>query len=116
MELASNLLLSEENKQTMGILPRNQSKVEVPQYFGQVEEVSAIFKGYLERHRDSMFDGYLEKHRDGKLVSCRLVDGVAVVFCPSDHTGVWAGRIVKGALGNRTQQMLEGIAKDKGLI
>ena len=43
MELASNLLLSEENKQTMGILPRNQSKVEVPQYFGQVEEVSVRY-------------------------------------------------------------------------
>ena len=93
MELASNLLLSEEIKQTMGILPRNHSGAQVPQ-----------------------FDGYYEKHRDSALLSCRSADGVSVVFCPSDHTGVWAGLIVQGSLGKRTQQTLEGIAKDKGLI
>ncbi len=120
MELASNLLLSEEIKQTMGILPRNQSRVEAPQYFGQVEkplkEVSSMFKRYLKEQRGSLFDGYYDKHRDSELLCCRSADGVAVVFCPSDHTGVWAGLIVQGSLGKRTQQMLEGIAKDKGLI
>ena len=44
-ELAANLLLSEEIKQTLGILPRIRSKGEVPQYFGQVEEVSAYGPG-----------------------------------------------------------------------
>ena len=44
-ELGANLLLSEEIKQTLGILPRIRSKGEVPQYFGQVEEVSAYGPG-----------------------------------------------------------------------
>ncbi len=119
MELASNLLLSEEIKKTMGILPRSHSRAEVPQYFGQVEkplkEISSIFERYLKEQRGSLFDGYYEKHRDSTLLCCRSADGVAVVFCPSDHTGVWAGLIVQGSLGKRTQQTLEGIAKDKGL-
>ena len=120
MELASNLLLSEEIKQTMGILPRNLSRAEVSEYFGQIKkplkEVSSMFKRYLEEQRGSLFDGYFEKHRDADLLSCRSADGVEVVFCPSDHSGVWAGLIVKGSLGKRTQLTLEGIAKDKGLI
>jgi hypothetical protein len=120
MELASNLLLSEEIKQTMGILSRNLSRAEVSQYFGQIrkplKEVSSMFNRYLEEQRGSLFDGYYEKHRDSDLLSCQSADGVQVVFCPSDHSGVWAGLIVKGSLGQRTQLMLEGIAKDKDLI
>jgi hypothetical protein len=120
MELASNLVLSEEIQRTMSIVPRKHSRVEASQYYGQAEkplkEFSSTFRQYLEKQRGSLFDGYCEKHRDSALLSCRSADGVAVVFCPSDHTGVWAGLIVQGSLGKRTQQMLEGIAKDKGLI
>lgn len=120
MELASNLLLSEEIKQTMSILPRRLSGVEVSQYFGQVKkpfkEVSSTFKRHLEVQRGSLFDGYYKKHRDAELLFCQSTSGVAVVFCPSDHSGVWAGLIVKGSLGKRTQQTLECIAKEKGLI
>jgi hypothetical protein len=118
MELAANLLLSEEIKQTMSILPRNLSGVS--QYLGQVKkplkEVSSTFKRHLEVQRGSLFDGYYEKHRDAELLFCRSTGGVAVVFCPSDHSGVWTGLIVKGSLGKRTQQTLESIAKEKGLI
>jgi hypothetical protein len=80
MELASNLLFSGEIKQTMGILPHKHSRVEVSQYFGQVEKplkgVSSMFKEYLEKERDSLFDGYFEKHRDSELLSCRSTDGL----------------------------------------
>jgi len=120
MELASNLLLSEEIKQTMEILPRNLSKAEVSEYLGRIKqspkEINSMFKRYLEDQRGSLFDGYYEKHRTSELLSCRSAEGVKVVFCPSDHSGVWAGLIVKGSLGERTQLTLEGIAKDKGLI
>jgi hypothetical protein len=58
-----------------------------------------MFKGYLEEERGSLFDGYYEKHRNSDLLSCRSADGVQVVFCPSDQSGVWAGLIVKGSLG-----------------
>ncbi|HYY26488.1 MAG TPA: hypothetical protein VE860_00995 [Chthoniobacterales bacterium] len=120
MELASDLVLSEEIKDTMGVLPHKESKVDVSKYFGGVEkpprEFSSKFRGYLEQQRGSLFNGYYEKHQGSELFSCRSRDGVTVVFCPSDHTGVWAGLIVQGSVGKRTQQMLEGIAKDKGLI
>ena len=120
MELASHLLLSEEIQQTMAILPPNLSKAEVSEYFGQInkppKEINSIFKRYLEEQRGSLFDGYYEKHRHSELLSCRSADGVDVVFCPSDHSGVWAGLIVKGSLGERTQLTLEGIAREKGLI
>ena len=75
MELASNLLLSEEIKQTMGILPRNHSGAQEPQ-----------------------FDGYYEKHRDSTLLSCRSADSVSVVFCRSDHPGVWWSALFKHLL------------------
>jgi hypothetical protein len=120
MELASHLLFSEEIKQTMGILPPNLSKAEVSEYFAQIKkplkEINSMFQRYLEEQRGSLFDGYYEKHRNSELLSCRTAEGVEVVFCPSDHSGVWAGLIVKGSLGERTQLTLERIAKDKGLI
>jgi hypothetical protein len=120
MELATNLLLSEEIKQTMEILPQNRSKAEVSEYLGQIKqlpkEINSMYKRYLEQQRGSLFDGYYETHRTSELLSCRSAQGVEVVFCPSDHSGVWAGLVVKGSLGERTQLTLEGIAKDKGLI
>ena len=120
MELASSLILSKEIEQTMVILPRNNSRVGVSKCFHRsaklLGEVSSSFKLYLEEQRRSLFDGYFEMHQKTQLLYCQSGDGVAVVFCPSDHTGVWAGLIVKGSLGKRTQIMLEGIAKDRGLI
>ena len=120
MELASDFVLSDEIKDTMGVLPHRDWKVDVSKSFRRVEklprEFSSRFRGHLEKQRGSLFDGYCEKHRDTELLSCRSRDGVTVVFCPSDHTGVWAGLIVQGSVGRRTQQMLECIAKDKGLI
>jgi hypothetical protein len=120
MELASSLVLSENVKQTMEIVPCKCSRVERSQYFGQFEkppkEFNPTFRRYLAKQRDSLFNVYCGKHLDSELLSCRSADGITVVFCPSDHTGVWAGQIVQGSVGKRTQQMLEGIAKDKGLI
>ena len=76
MELASNLLLSEEIKQTMGFLPRNLSRAEVSQHFSRIKnplkEVNSMFKRYLEDERGSLFDGYYEKHR--KFGSADLAD------------------------------------------
>ena len=60
---------------------------------------------YLGKQRGALFDGYYEKHRDSTLLSCRSADAVSVVFCRSDHPGVWVGLIVQGSLGKRIQQM-----------
>jgi hypothetical protein len=120
MELSSDLVLSEEIKVTMGVLPNKKGKIDVSQYFGHVQkpprEFSSTFRGHLEKQHGSLFDGYYQEHRESELLSCRSRDGVTVLFCPSDHTGVWAGLVVQGSVGKRTQQILEDIAKDKGLI
>ena len=108
MEFQSSLILSSEIKQTMRLMPCKESRVEVSRHFGQVREPL--------NERSSLFGEYVEKHRNSELLACGLANGVAIVFCQSDHTGVWGGMTVKGGLGKRTQKMLEGIAKDKGLI
>jgi hypothetical protein len=104
----------------MRILPRNLSQPEVSEYFAQIkkpmQQINSTFQRYLEEQRELLSDGYFGKHPNSELLSCRTTGGVEVVFCPSDHSGVWAGFIVKGSLGERTQLTLEGIAKAKGLI
>jgi hypothetical protein len=108
MEFQSNFILSDEIKQTMGKVPLDQSRLKVS---GRFEERRKPL-----HDQGSLLEGYVAKHRNCELLSCRAADGLEVVFCPSDHRGVWAGLIVKGSLGKRTQGMLEGLAKKKGLI
>jgi hypothetical protein len=117
MELASNFLLANEIKQTMEILPGNLSKAEMSKSLGPIKqppkEFNSMLKRYLEEQRGSLFDGYYENHRTSELLSCRSAEGVEVLFCPSDHSGVWAGLIVKGSLGEQTQQTLEAFPKGR---
>ena len=48
------------------------------------------------------------------------VKGGAALFCPSDHTGIWAmqreGLRAKGKVGKPVQDILEGLAKETGTI
>ena len=57
MELGSNVLVSEEIKQTMGILPRNQARREVSQYFGQVGKPlkSTLNPGYIDGVKNAAY-------------------------------------------------------------
>jgi hypothetical protein len=108
MEFQSYFILSGEIRRTMRIMPRNQSRVGILRQPGQVKKP--------QHEGSSKFGGYVERHKDFDLITCQSSDGIALVFCPSDHTGVWTGQIVKGVLGRRTQTILERIAKDKRLI
>ena len=108
MEFQSFFILSDEIRQTMKMMPRNRSRVEVSRLSGQVRKP--------QDEGNSKLGGYVERHKDFDLVTCQSSDGIALVFCPSDHTGVWTGQIVKGELGKRTQTILKNIAKDKCLI
>ena len=108
MEFQSSLVLSDEIKQSMEKMSRTQTRFDVSRSSGKIR------KPLSERH--SAFWGYVQKHQDSQLFACRSGAGIAMVFCPADHTGIWAGMIVKGSLGKRTQGILERIAKDKGLI
>ncbi len=106
MEFQADFILSEEIKETMKIMPGDRTRV----------------SPYLNRSRKPMQElrfrlgSYFERHKHSDLVGCWSSDGIELVFCPSDHTGVWTGRIIKGVLGKRTQAILETIAKEKHLI
>jgi hypothetical protein len=68
---------------------------------------------------DLSFDEYLEEHKNSKLLFCSYAPGVGVVFSPSDHNGIWAGRLEgvkgKGKLPAYLLKVVERIAKEKGL-
>ena len=68
---------------------------------------------------DLSFDEYLEEHKNSKLLFCSYSPGVGIVFSPSDHNGIWAGRRegikAKGILPGYVQKVVERVAKEKGL-
>jgi hypothetical protein len=68
---------------------------------------------------DLSFDEYLEKHKNSKLLFCWYSAGAGIVFSPSDHSGIWAGRLEgvkgKGILPGYVLKVVERIAKEKGL-
>jgi hypothetical protein len=68
---------------------------------------------------DLSFDEYLEEHKNSKLLFCWYSPKVGIVFSPSDHNGIWAGRLEgikgKGKLPAYVQKVVERIAKEKGL-
>jgi len=68
---------------------------------------------------DLSFDEYLEEHKNSKLLFCRYSAGAGIVFSPSDHSGIWAGRLEgvkgKGILPAYVLKVVERIAKEKGL-
>jgi hypothetical protein len=68
---------------------------------------------------DLSFEEYLEEHKNSKLLFCWYTSRVGIVFSPSDHNGIWAGRLEgvkgKGKLPTYLQEVVERIAKEKGL-
>ena len=68
---------------------------------------------------DLSFDEYIEEHKNSKLLFCWYAPRVGVIFSPSDHNGIWAGRRegvkAKGTLPAYVQKVVERIAKEKGL-
>src|SRR5271155_2657115 len=92
------------------------------------EEVKAATKRFLEESMtetdvltdwDSSFAKYIEEHKNSKLLFCWYAQGVAIVFSPSDHHGVWAlqreGIRGKGILPEYALEIVERIAKEKAL-
>jgi hypothetical protein len=68
---------------------------------------------------DLSFEEYLEEHKNSRLLFCWCTPRVGIVFSPSDHNGIWAGRQEgvkgKGTLPAYLQQAVERIAREKGL-
>jgi|ERR1700693_1851577 hypothetical protein len=68
---------------------------------------------------DLSFEEYIEAHKNSKLLFCWYAKGVAIVFSPGDHHGVWAmqreGIKGKGILPEYALEIVERIAKEKAL-
>jgi hypothetical protein len=68
---------------------------------------------------DLSFDEYLEENKNSKLLFCWFSPKAGTVFSPSDHHGIWAGRLEgvkgKGTLPGYVLKVVERIAKEKGL-
>jgi hypothetical protein len=106
----------EKIKKTMRVLPYDEAKAGV---------LRVISEGFGEKEEqltdwDLSFGEYVEEHRDSRLIFCWFAKGGAALFCPSDHTGIWAmqreGLRAKGKVGKPVQDILEGLAKETGTI
>jgi len=107
---------SDKIKKTMRVLLYDEAKAGVSrvisQGFGESEVPLTDW--------DLWFVEYVEKHRDSRLLFCWFAKGGAALFCPTDHTGIWAmqreGLRAKGKVGGPAQAILEGLAKETGFI
>jgi hypothetical protein len=107
---------SEKIKKTMRVLLYDEAKAGVSrvisQGFGESEVPLTDW--------DLWFVEYVEKHRDSRLLFCWFAKGGAALFCPTDHTGIWAmqreGLRAKGKVGGPAQAILECLAKETGFI
>ena len=59
----------------------------------------------------------VKEHKNSKLLFCWYTSRVGIVFSPSDHNGIWAGRLEgvkgKGKLPTYLQEVVERIAKKR---
>jgi hypothetical protein len=101
-------------RRTMKVYPYEEAKSEANRFIEGSPEESEVLTDW-----DLSFEEYIEEHKNSKLLFCRLARGVAIVFSPRDHHGVWAmqreGIKGKGILPEYAQEIVERIAKEKAL-
>jgi hypothetical protein len=106
---------SKRVRETMRILPYEEALSGVSRVIEKpLEETGGLIEW------DLSFSEYIREHRTSTLLFCWCAKGLAVVFSPSDHHGIWvmARENVsgKGKLPEFALDALEGIAKEKGLF
>ena len=114
MEFTPQSIDSKRVRETMRVLSYEEAKAGV----SRVIEKPLQEKGALIDW-DLSFSEYIEEHKNSKLLFCWYAQGVAIVFSPGDHHGVWAmqreGIKGKGILPEYALMTVEGIAKEKAL-
>ena len=101
-------------RRTMRVYPYEEARTAATRFIeGSLEETD-VLTGW-----DLSFEEYIEAHKNSKLLFCWYAKGVAIVFSPGDHHGVWAmqreGIKGKGILPEYALEIVEQIAKEKGL-
>jgi hypothetical protein len=114
MAITRDLMDSTRIHRTMRIFPYEEAKGATKRFLEESMLESEVLTDW-----DSSFAKYIEEHKDSKLLFCWYAQGVAIVFSPSDHHGVWAlhreGISGKGVLPEYALEIVERIAKEKGL-
>ena len=101
-------------RRTMRVYPYEEARTAATRFIeGSLEETD-VLTGW-----DLSFEEYIEAHKNSKLLFCWYAKGVAIVFSPGDHHGVWAmqreGVRGKGILPEYALEIVERIAKEKAL-
>ena len=102
MSITRDLMDTTRIQRAMRVLPYEEAKAATTRFIEGSLEKSDELTGW-----DLSFEEYIEEHKSSKLLFCWYAQGVAIVFSPSDHHGVWAMQ--------REGVIVERIAKEKAL-
>ena len=114
MAITRDLMDTTLIRRTMRVYPYAEAKTAATRFIEGSEEKSEVLTGW-----DLSFEEYIEEHKNSELLFCWYAQGVAIVFSPDDHHGVWAmereGIRGKGKLPEYALEIVERIAKEKAL-
>ena len=114
MAITRDLIDTSRIERTMKVFPYDEAKTATKRFIEGSMMKSEGLTGW-----DLSFEDYIEEHKNSKLLFCWLAQGIAIVFSPSDHHGVWAmqreGITGKGVLPEFALETVERIAREKGL-
>ena len=114
MAITRDLMDTTLIRRTMRVYPYEEAKTAATRFIEGSPEQLEVLTGW-----DLSFEEYIEEHKSSKLLFCWYAKGVAIVFSPGDHHGVWAmereGIRGKGILPEYALEVVERIAKEKAL-
>jgi len=114
MAITHDLMDTTLIRRTMRVYPYEEAKTAATRFIEGSAEKSEVLTGW-----DLSLEEYIEEHKNSKLLFCWYAKGVAIVFSPGDHHGVWAmereGTRGKGILPEYALEIVERIAKEKTL-
>jgi len=114
MAITPDLLDIERIRRTMTVLPYEEAKQAAMRFLAETLGENAALTDW-----ELSLQGYIEAHKSSKLLFCWYTHGLGIVFSPSDHDGIWGmqreGISGKGTLPEYALEVLERIAKEKGL-
>ena len=114
MAITHDLMDTTLIRRTMRVYPYEEAKTAATRFIEGSAEKAELLTSW-----DLSFEEYIEEHKNSKLPFCLYAHGVAIVFSPGDHHGVWAmereGIKGKGMLPEYARKIVERIAKEKAL-
>src|SRR5271165_3918817 len=114
MAMTRDLMDITRIQRTMRVFPYEEAKAATKRFLEESMLESEVLTDW-----DSSFAKYIEEHKNSKVLFCWYAQGVAIVFSPSDHHGVWAlhreGINGKGVLPEYALEIVERIAKEKAI-